>query len=131
MQWEADGHHFVDFGSNSCPSVSCQNCDLDYLEYDSQFHSQAPLGRCPNEPPPQPPSPTMFDRMRCGLASYWTQFRTAMHSSYVRIRFGNLEEVVKAVDGGVASEIEYRGRGGQLVGYWAYGSFDPAFPYRG
>ena len=47
------------------------------------------------------------------------------------LRFGDITETVKSVDGGVVSEVEYRGRGGQIVGYWAYGYFDPAFPYKG
>jgi hypothetical protein len=28
-------------------------------------------------------------------------------------------------------EIEYKDKNGKLVGYWAYGSFDPNFPYQG
>jgi len=47
------------------------------------------------------------------------------------IRFGKITEKVKAVDGGHASEIEYRGRFGKVVGYWAYGSYDPSLPYKG
>lgn len=46
-------------------------------------------------------------------------------------RFGTITETVKSVDGGVASEVEYRGRGGKIVGYWAYGYFDPKLPYHG
>lgn len=47
------------------------------------------------------------------------------------IRFGKIKATVKAVDGGVESEIEYTGRFGRIVGYWAYGYFDPALPYKG
>jgi hypothetical protein len=48
------------------------------------------------------------------------------------LRFGTItERVVDFAGGGIPCEIEYRGRGGKLVGYWAYGNFDPAFPYRG
>lgn len=47
------------------------------------------------------------------------------------LRFGQINEKVKAIDGGVPSEIEYRGRGGKVVGYWAYGCFDPQLPYQG
>lgn len=46
------------------------------------------------------------------------------------IRFGTITEKVTAIDGGVPSEIEFRGRFGRLVGFWAYGSFDPGLPYR-
>jgi hypothetical protein len=47
------------------------------------------------------------------------------------LRFGRITEKVISVDGGVASEVAYIGRFGRIVGYWAYGSFDPAMPYRG
>ncbi|WP_157643828.1 hypothetical protein [Burkholderia ubonensis] len=47
------------------------------------------------------------------------------------LRFGDITETVKTIDGGVASEVDYRCRGGKLVGYWAYGSFDPKLPYQG
>ncbi len=47
------------------------------------------------------------------------------------VRFGDIRVETRSVDGGVASEIAFIGRGGKLVGYWAYGSFDPSFPYRG
>lgn len=48
------------------------------------------------------------------------------------IRFGHVTEKVMATVGdGVVSEIEYRGRGGKMVGYWAYGYFDPKLPYQG
>ncbi len=47
------------------------------------------------------------------------------------IRFGEISEQVKSIDGGCASEIAYYDRFGRMVGYWAYGSFDPNLPYRG
>ncbi|WP_157657720.1 hypothetical protein [Burkholderia ubonensis] len=47
------------------------------------------------------------------------------------LRFGTITEKVKSVDGGVPSEVEYSGRRGKLVGYWAYGYFDPKLPYQG
>lgn len=46
------------------------------------------------------------------------------------LRFGTVRSFVVAKDGGVASEIAYIGRGDKIVGYWAYGSFDPSMPYR-
>ena len=30
---------------------------------------------------------------------------------------------------GVVSEVEYRDENGVVVGYWAFGSFDPNLPY--
>jgi len=48
------------------------------------------------------------------------------------ILFGTITEHITAhVADHVVSEIEYRGRGGKVVGYWAYGSFDPNYPYQG
>jgi hypothetical protein len=46
------------------------------------------------------------------------------------LRFGKVRAETRSVDGGVVSEIAHIGRGGKLVGYWAYGHFDPAMPYR-
>lgn len=49
----------------------------------------------------------------------------------MRIRFGKITEEVKSVDGGVVSEIAYYGRGKLMIGYFAYGCFDPSMPYQG
>ena len=46
-------------------------------------------------------------------------------------RFGCIEERVVSVDGGVASEIAFTSADGTIVGYWAYGHWDPKLPYRG
>ena len=32
---------------------------------------------------------------------------------------------------GVVSEILLTGRRGKVIGYWAYGYYDPNFPYQG
>lgn len=47
------------------------------------------------------------------------------------LRFGNITTEVRAMDGSCASEVAYFGRFHRLIGYWAYGSFDPSMPYRG
>jgi hypothetical protein len=48
------------------------------------------------------------------------------------VRFGNItSRVVGTAGDHVAAEIEYLGRNGKVIGYWAYGSFDPSYPYRG
>lgn len=39
--------------------------------------------------------------------------------------------IVRSVDGGVASEVEFVDEEGQMVGYWAYGHFNPSLPYHG
>lgn len=57
--------------------------------------------------------------------------KDSIRRSWTWVRFGKITETVKSVDGGVVSEIEYRGRNGKVIGYWAYGSFDPSGPYRG
>lgn len=54
-----------------------------------------------------------------------------LRAAWLWLRFGRITEHVKAVDGGVVSEIEYRGWSGRRVGYWAYGFWDPRLPYRG
>lgn len=47
------------------------------------------------------------------------------------IALGILTETVKSVDVGVASELEYKDELGNVVGYWAYGYYDPSLPYQG
>lgn len=41
------------------------------------------------------------------------------------------EEVIRSIDANVVSEVEYLNKAGQRIGYWAYGYFDPNFPYQG
>lgn len=48
-----------------------------------------------------------------------------------RIRFGTITERVVCHIDMSAAEIEYTGRRGRRVGYWAYGYFDPNLPYQG
>lgn len=43
---------------------------------------------------------------------------------------GLISRVVSTIEG-TACEIEYIDSAGNVVGYWAYGSFDPAYPYQG
>ncbi|MGD9678129.1 MAG: hypothetical protein AB7V16_07165 [Vulcanibacillus sp.] len=43
--------------------------------------------------------------------------------------FGKVTSKVKSWDGGCESEIEYRGRNNKIIGYWAYGFYDPFLPY--
>jgi hypothetical protein len=58
--------------------------------------------------------------------------RKKLHDTWQWIRFGDVtEKVVDFAGDHVVAEVEYRGRGGKLVGYWAFGSFDPSFPYQG
>lgn len=48
---------------------------------------------------------------------------------YNRVRFGIVRTVVKCTVAGTVAEIMYIDRRGYIVGYWAYGHFDPRFPY--
>lgn len=48
------------------------------------------------------------------------------------IKWGKLRtETVATAGHDVPAEIQYLDRFGRVVGYWAYGSFDPSYPYRG
>ena len=49
---------------------------------------------------------------------------------YNKIRFGHIRPVVKYTVAGTVAEIAYFDSKGKVVGYWAYGHFDPSFPYR-
>lgn len=45
------------------------------------------------------------------------------------IKCGNIHyEVVDTING-EACEIKYIGRGNKIVGYWAYGFYDPFLPF--
>lgn len=50
---------------------------------------------------------------------------------YGLIRFGKLTEVVRDTIANVPCEISYLDKNGIEQGFWAYGSFHPAYPYRG
>ena len=66
------------------------------------------------EPKPEIPE----DLVRCMRKAY---------DDYLK----GIKPVVKATDGGVASEIEYQSESGTVLGYWAYGSWNPGLPYKG
>ena len=44
---------------------------------------------------------------------------------------GGITATIKDHVGGHVSEIEYTDKDGTVVGYWAYGHFDPNLPYKG
>lgn len=69
--------------------------------------------------------------MKMSEPAWLVALRHRLNPHWQRIRFGEITETIKSVDGGVPSEIEYRGRGNAIVGYWAYGHFDPTLPYQG
>jgi hypothetical protein len=48
------------------------------------------------------------------------------------ILFGKIDIYITATAGdGIPAEIEYRDRRNRVVGFWAYGYWDPNYPYRG
>jgi hypothetical protein len=47
------------------------------------------------------------------------------------LRFGKIRSEIKSYDNGHVSEIAYYDRKGKMVGYWAYGHFEPYMPYQG
>lgn len=54
------------------------------------------------------------------------------HAFWSWLRFGTLtERTVAVMDGWCVMEIEYKDCRGNIVGWWAHGSFDPSLPYRG
>lgn len=55
----------------------------------------------------------------------------AARSTYNMVRFGEVTAHVTGTAGhGVPAEIEYRDKNGRVVGFWAYGAWEPNSPYR-
>ena len=50
---------------------------------------------------------------------------------YLFIRFGKITKRVVDSINGYPCEIAYYDRNGDMIGYWAYGYFDPEGKYRG
>lgn len=119
------GHRIHDVGGHF-PILVCKDCRVDYLDLDEMGF------------PPCQKVPSRAERglrylatLRQKTSAHVAGAQLRLRQAWLWARFGTITETVKSVDGGVASEIEYRGRGDKIVGYWAYGSFDPAFPYQG
>ena len=47
------------------------------------------------------------------------------------LRFGKITERKISGGYGYCDEVEFVGRGGRVVGQWAYGRWNPAYPYKG
>ena len=47
------------------------------------------------------------------------------------LRFGKVRLVIKATEANVPSEYEILDRNNKVVGYWAFGIYDPNMPYKG
>lgn len=70
--------------------------------------------------------------------SKWAKWQEVYISIYFLIAslmfillYGRIQKVNKADVANVVSEIEFRGRFGTVVGYWAYGFYDPELPFIG
>jgi len=47
------------------------------------------------------------------------------------IRFGKVSKRVKDMINYTVCEEEFYGRNNKVIGYWAYGYYDPSLPYQG
>ena len=56
-------------------------------------------------------------------------FRTGLVATEVGGKFMQIRFVVKDTIGGAVSEMAALDENGKVVGYWAYGSWDPSLPY--
>lgn len=57
--------------------------------------------------------------------------KRAVRGTYNRVRFGKVTAQVTGTAGhNVAAEIEYRDKSGEVIGFWAYGSWHPSYPYQ-
>lgn len=57
------------------------------------------------------------------------RIRKLFRKIYNRIRFGHVRPVTTSIVSGVVAEVMYIDYNDEIVGYWAYGSFDPNYPY--
>jgi hypothetical protein len=67
----------------------------------------------------------------CVLGFAWKSAPWWIHEALQWILIGKPSPVVTGQIEGHACEVEYYGRFGLQVGFWAYGSFDPQYPYQG
>ena len=50
---------------------------------------------------------------------------------YLYLRFGRITSKVEERLEGVVSQECFYGRNGKVIGFWAYGNYDPNLPYKG
>jgi hypothetical protein len=78
-----------------------------------------------------PPSSSLR-RWRARLADLLSAIDMRRERLWLQIRRPPLTPRIMATAGDhVPAEIEYLDQAGRVVGFWAYGHWDPAFPYRG
>ena len=76
-------------------------------------------------------TPTRLEALRRKARAIIASFPEKRRALAEWIRFGKITEHVTDRIEGTVCEVEYRGRGGKVVGFWAYGYFCPDYPYRG
>lgn len=122
---EIHGHRIHDIGGSD-PILICKDCRVDYLDLDDMGFPSCESMRATRKS-----NHVELAKLRQWFSAKFGEVQQQFRQVCLWVRFGTITETVLAVDGGVASEIEFRGRNGKVVGFWAYGSFDPAGPYRG
>ena len=58
------------------------------------------------------------------IADTLTELENAVH-------FGHVRSEVKATEQGHVAEEAFYDADGNIIGYWAYGHYDPAYPFQG
>ena len=61
--------------------------------------------------------------------TFLTNLRRRIVSRWIRLLWGDITFQVRDTIAYVSCEIEYFDCRGDSIGYWAYGYFDPAYPY--
>lgn len=65
-----------------------------------------------------------------GFSLYLLRSKLKLCFFFQWLRFGKITtKVIDRIEGTVC-ELEYRGRFNKVVGYWAYGYFDPELPFK-
>jgi hypothetical protein len=75
--------------------------------------------------------PTRTQTIRQRVRAFFAGLPQKRRAAWEWIRFGDITEHVTDSIEGIACEVEYRGRAGKVVGFWAYGYFCHDYPYRG
>ena len=66
-----------------------------------------------------------------GVFFGYDKMKRLIKKIYLYIRFGTItERIVDRIEG-IPCEIAYYDRNGKMIGYWAYGYFDPEGGYKG
>jgi hypothetical protein len=72
----------------------------------------------------------LWFRVKVAATTLWWRCRRWCRRKLATLRWAPITAVVMGRINGSACEIEFRDRCGNVIGYWAYGAFDPGLPYR-